>query len=70
EFRDQVSNTLHLDGIPADARLYDTLAWVERRMITRAMQMSGNVQTRAAEILGIGKSGLNQKLKKYKLDFS
>ena len=70
EFRDQVSNTLHLDGIPADARLYDTLAWVERRMITRAMQMSDNVQARAAEILGIGKSGLNQKLKKYKLDFS
>ncbi len=70
EFRDQVSNTLHLDGIPADAKLYDTLAWVERRMITRAMQMSDNVQARAAEILGIGKSGLNQKLKKYKLDFS
>ena len=70
EFRDQVSNTLHLDGIPADAKLYDTLAWVEQRMITRAMQMSDNVQTRAAEILGIGKSGLNQKLKKYKLDFS
>ena len=70
EFRDQVSNTLHLDGIPADAKLYDTLAWVEQRMITRAMQMSDNVQARAAEILGIGKSGLNQKLKKYKLDFS
>ncbi len=70
EFRDQVSNTLHLDGIPADAKLYETLAWVEQRMIVRAMQMSGNVQTRAAEILGIGKSGLNQKLKKYKLDLS
>jgi two-component system NtrC family response regulator len=70
EFRDQVSNTLHLDGIPANAKLYETLAWVERRMIERAMQMSGNVQTRAAEILGIGKSGLHQKLKKYKLDLS
>ena len=68
EFRDQVSNTLHLEGIPADAKLYETLAWVERRMIARAMQISDNVQTRAAEILGIGKSGLNQKLKKYKID--
>ncbi len=70
EFRDQVSNTLHLDGIPADAQLYETLAWVERQMIMRAMQIAGNVQTRAAEMLGIGKSGLNQKLKKYKLDQS
>ena len=67
EFRDQVKNTLHLDGIPVDAKLYETLAWVERRMIERAMQMADNVQTRAADILGIGKSGLNQKLKKYKL---
>jgi two-component system NtrC family response regulator len=67
EFRDQIKNTLHLDGIPVDAKLYETLAWVERRMIERAMRMADNVQTRAAEILGIGKSGLNQKLKKYKL---
>ena len=36
-------------------------------LIERAMRMADNVQTRAAEILGIGKSGLNQKLKKYKL---
>jgi two-component system NtrC family response regulator len=32
------------------------------------MTLSGNVQTKAARILGIGKSGLNQKLKKYNLD--
>ncbi len=70
EFRDQVSNTLHLDGIPVNAKLYETLAWVEQRLIERAMQMTNGVQARAAEILGIGKSGLNQKLKKYKLDLS
>jgi two-component system NtrC family response regulator len=70
EFRDQLTNTLHLEGIPVEAKLYETLAWVERRMIERAMQMTNNVQTRAAEILGIGKSGLNQKLKKYKLDLN
>jgi two-component system NtrC family response regulator len=68
DFRDSVNNTLHLDGIPADAPLYDTLAWVERKMIERAMHMAGNVQSRAAEILGIGKSGLNQKLKKFQID--
>ena len=68
EFRDNLHNTLHLDAIPADAQLYDTLAMVEKKMIERAMHMAGNVQTRAAEILGIGKSGLNQKLKKFNLN--
>jgi two-component system NtrC family response regulator len=32
--------------------------------------MADNVQAHAASILGIGKSGLNQKLKKYNLDVS
>ena len=68
EFMDEVSNTLHLDGIPADAKLYDTLATVEKRMILRALKMANNVQTNAAELLGIGKSGLNQKLKKFNID--
>ncbi len=68
EFRDNLHNTLHLDAIPADAQLYDTLAMVEKKMIERAMHMTGNVQTRAAEILGIGKSGLNQKLKKFNMN--
>ena len=67
EFRDNIHNTLHLEAIPSDATLYDTLAMVEKRMIERAMHMAGNVQTKAAEILGIGKSGLNQKLKKFNL---
>jgi two-component system NtrC family response regulator len=67
ELRDHVHNTLHLEGIPADATLYETLAMVEKKMILRAMKMAGHVQTKAAEILGIGKSGLNQKLKKYNL---
>jgi two-component system NtrC family response regulator len=67
ELRDHVHNTLHLEGIPADATLYETLAMVEKKMILRAMKMAGHVQTKAADILGIGKSGLNQKLKKYNL---
>jgi len=64
-FKDNADNTLHLDGIPADASLYDTLTTVEKKMIERAMKMADNVQTHAAQILGIGKSGLSQKLKKY-----
>jgi two-component system NtrC family response regulator len=67
-FRDNIYNTLHLDGIPADAKLYDTLAMIEKALIERALKMTNNVQAHAAELLGIGKSGLNQKLKKYNLD--
>ena len=58
---------LDLEGIPEKAGLYETLAAVEKRMIQRAMTQSNNVQTQAAKMLGIGKSGLNQKLKKYGL---
>jgi two-component system, NtrC family, response regulator len=68
DFKDNVSNTLHLDGIPADATLYATLTMIEKAMIERALKMAENVQAHAAAILGIGKSGLNQKIKKYNLD--
>ena len=67
-FRDNVHNTLHLDGIPANARLYETLAMIEKTMIERALKISNNVQAHAADILGIGKSNLNQKIKKYGLE--
>jgi two-component system NtrC family response regulator len=67
-FKDNVHNTLHLEGIPADAKLYDTLAMIEKAMIERALKISDNVQSHAADLLGIGKSGLNQKIKKYNLD--
>ena len=65
EFRENVYNILHIEGIPADAKLADTLVMVEKRMIERALKLSNNVQSHAASILGIGKSGLNQKLKKF-----
>jgi two-component system NtrC family response regulator len=67
-FKDNVYNTLHLEGIPADAKLYDTLAMIEKTLIERALKISNNVQSHAAALLGIGKSGLNQKIKKYNLD--
>ncbi len=68
DFKDNVNDSLSLSSIPPDAKLYDTLAQVEKEMIMRAMKRADNVQTRAAEMLGIGKSGLNQKIKKYQLD--
>lgn len=67
-FRSSLDNALHLDGIPAGAKLYETLEMVERAMIQRAMKMADNIQSHAAAILGIGKSGLNQKIKKYSLE--
>jgi two-component system NtrC family response regulator len=68
EFRSNVDNALHLDGIPPGATLYQTLELVEKAMIQRALKMADNVQAHAAEILGIGKSGLNQKIKRYNLE--
>jgi len=68
DFKDNVHNALHLEGIPSDATLYETLATIEKAMIERALEMADNVQAHAAAMLGIGKSGLNQKIKKYNLD--
>ena len=68
QVRQNTYPTLDLDGIPEDVGLAETLAAVEKRMIQRAMKLSGNVQTKAAQLLGIGKSGLSQKLKKFHLD--
>ena len=68
QVRGNMSLTLDLDGIPEGVGLAETLSAVEKRMIQKAMKLSGNVQTKAAQLLGIGKSGLNQKLKKFNLD--
>ena len=67
DFIDNAHSTLHMDGIPVDANLYDTLAMVEKNMIARALKKANYVQAHAADLLGIGKSGLNQKIKKHKL---
>ncbi|MDA3915922.1 MAG: sigma-54 dependent transcriptional regulator [Deltaproteobacteria bacterium] len=67
QIRQNISSFLDLDGIPQDVGLAETLTAIEKRMIQRAMKLSGNVQTKAAQLLGIGKSGLNQKLKKFNL---
>jgi two-component system NtrC family response regulator len=70
EFKDTVYNVLHLEGIPADANLNETLELIEKKMVERALKLTNYVQTQAAELLGIGKSGLNWKIKKFNLDIS
>ena len=68
EFKENVYNTLHVEGIPANAKLDEILTMIEKKMIKRALKLTNNVQSQAAELLGIGKSGLNWKIKKFKLD--
>ena len=68
DFQENVSRPLNLENIAENAQLNETLAMVEKVMIKRALKLSDNIQTRAAELLGIGKSGLNQKIKKYGLE--
>lgn len=67
EFKIDIDDNLHLD-IPNQTTLYETLANVEQAMIIRALKLANNVQSHAAKLLGIGKSGLNQKIKKYNIN--
>ncbi|OGP62830.1 MAG: Fis family transcriptional regulator [Deltaproteobacteria bacterium RBG_13_49_15] len=56
-----------IEGIPEDAKLEETIDLIEKKMIERALKLTNNVQSSAAELLGIGKSGLNKKIKKYEI---
>ncbi|MBU1140549.1 MAG: sigma-54 dependent transcriptional regulator [Proteobacteria bacterium] len=51
--------------IPKDAGLNDVLYAIEDRMLRQALEETGYVQARAAEQLGITKSLLQYKMKKY-----
>ncbi|MEJ5329720.1 MAG: sigma-54 dependent transcriptional regulator [Desulfobaccales bacterium] len=53
--------------LPFHLPLPEALERIEEQMIRRALEQAGNVQVRAAELLGITKSLLQYKLKKYQL---
>jgi two-component system NtrC family response regulator len=62
------SSRLDIDRfIPMQTPLPEALERIEEQMIRRALERSGQVQVRAAELLGITKSLLQYKLKKYQL---
>jgi len=65
DFKGNVHDARLLDSVPTDAKLYETLAIIEKMMITRALKLTNNVQSQAAELLGIGKSGFSKKMHKY-----
>ena len=53
--------------IPPEAPLQSTLEEIEEKLIRRALKHSGNVQSHAAEQLGITKSLIQHKMKKYNI---
>ena len=53
--------------IPPEALLQGTLEEIEEKLIRRALKQSGNVQSHAAEQLGITKSLIQHKMKKYNI---
>lgn len=65
DFKGNVHDAQLLDNIPADAKLFETLETIEKMMIRRALQITNNVQSQAAELLGIGKSGFSKKMHKH-----
>ena len=65
DFRSSLTGEPHLENIPVNAKLSETLTDIERKMLLRALKNCNNVQSEAAQLLGIGRSGFNKKLKKY-----
>jgi two-component system, NtrC family, response regulator len=53
--------------IPVDASLQKTLEQIERKLLIRALKKCGNVQSHAAEMIGITKSLFQHKMRKYNI---
>ena len=56
-----------VDLLPVQLNLADTLEKIEAALVRRALAKSGFIQVKAAELLGLSKSNLQYKLKKYKI---
>lgn len=53
--------------VPSDAKLPDVLNEIEGKMVKRALEQTNHVQTKAAQLLGITKSLLQYKMKKFNI---
>jgi len=53
--------------IPPNAPLQKTLEQIEERLIRRALKECNNVQAHAADMIGITKSLIQHKMKKYNI---
>ncbi|MBI9081693.1 MAG: sigma-54-dependent Fis family transcriptional regulator [Pseudodesulfovibrio sp.] len=56
-----------VDLLPAKLNLADTMDKIEGALVKRALVKTGFIQVKAAEMLGLSKSNLQYKLKKYEL---
>ncbi len=62
----QEEETIDLDKIvPVNLALAQALDQIEEKLISRALKHSNNVQSRAAEMLGITRHAMHYKMKKY-----
>jgi two-component system NtrC family response regulator len=59
---------LNVEGfIPVNAPLHETLEQIEEKIIRRALERCNNIQSHAAEMIGITKSLMQHKIKKYNI---
>ncbi|MCB2190163.1 MAG: sigma 54-interacting transcriptional regulator [Deltaproteobacteria bacterium] len=66
DFMDQVSSTSLQGGAPPSLKL--AKAEAEKNALKQALEYTGGNRTLAAELLGIHRTGVHQKIKKYGLD--
>ena len=67
DFTDSAKPANYIDIPLSDLHLSRTLKAVEITLIKKALKQTNGVQSHAAKLLGIGKSGLSQKIKKHNI---
>ncbi|MFA6010901.1 MAG: sigma-54 dependent transcriptional regulator [Desulfobacteraceae bacterium] len=65
---ESMNHSLQNDDLDFKLGLYEALESYEKRMIVHALKNTKGIQAHAAKILKIGKSGLNQKIKKFGIE--
>ena len=63
----QVLSTLEASDILRGIQFYDEVERFERELITRALDLTGGHQVRAARLLGLKVTTLNSKVKRYRI---
>jgi DNA-binding NtrC family response regulator len=63
----QALSTLEASDIVRGIQFYDEVERFERELITRALDLTGGHQVRAARLLGLKVTTLNSKVKRYRI---
>lgn len=63
----QMLSTLEATDIVRGIQFYDEVERFERELITRALDLTGGHQVRAARLLGLKVTTLNSKVKRYRI---